>query len=128
MRREARLLLALAPLLLTGCITGRMNAMMESWVGHPSADLLMQWGPPQGVYDDGEGGRILVYTATRQWTTPGQATTTTTAQATAYNNMIWGQAQSYSQFTPPQTQGYTAWRMFRLDRNGRIVSWSWRGL
>jgi len=122
-----RLLLPLT-VLLTGCLAGRMNSIMRSWEGHHYSELIMRWGPPQAVYDDGQGGRILVYTQVRQWTTPGQVTTTTTANATIYEDMIWGQAQSYSQYTPPQTHGYTAWRMFSIDRRGIIYSWSWRGL
>lgn len=115
--------------LLSGCfLTGRVNRAMGTWVGSHYSQLLMQWGPPQAVYDDGSGGRILVYTAVRQWTTPGEATTTTTARATIYDNMIWGQAQSYTQFTPAQTHGYTAWRAFAINRNGFIYNWSWRGL
>lgn len=112
----------------TGCLTGHMNAVMNSWVGHPYGDLIMSWGPPQAVYDDGNDGRILVYYQARQWTTPGQATTYTTAQATAYDGMIWGRAQSFTQWVPPQTQGYTAWRLFRISKDGKIYSWSWKGL
>ncbi len=101
---------------------------MQSWAGHHYSELMMSWGPPQQVYDDGQGGRILIYTIRRQWTTAGQATTTTTGRATAYDNFIWGNAQSFTEYRPPQTYGYTAWRMFRMDKEGRIVSWSWQGL
>lgn len=125
-----RRVVALYPLaaLLGGCLAGHMNEIMNSWQGHHYSDLIMSWGPPQAVYDDGAGGRILVYTQQRQWTTPGRTTTTTTGQATVYDNMIWANAQSYSQYVPPQTYGYTAWRMFRIDQRGVIYSWSWKGL
>ena len=127
--RYARLLaVATIPLAVAGCLTGHMNAVMSSWQDHHYSELIMRSGPPQAVYDDGQGGRILVYTQIREWTTPGHTTTTTTAQATIYDNMIWGQAQSYSQYVPPQTYGYTAWRMFRINGRGVIYSWSWRGL
>lgn len=115
-------------LTMSGCLAGRINKVMQSWQGNHYSSLIMSWGPPQAVYEDGQGGRILVYTAQRQWTTPGQVQTVTTAQARVYDNMIWGQAQSFSSFTPPQVHGYTAWRMFQIDRSGRIYSWSWRGL
>jgi hypothetical protein len=113
---------------LSGCLAGRMNSIMSSWQGHHYSELITRWGPPQAVYEDGQGGRILVYTQVRQWTTPGQLTTATTGTATIYDNMIWAQAQTYGQYTPPQTHGYTAWRMFNIDRRGVIYSWSWRGL
>ena len=110
----------------TGCVT--INKNMASWVGHHYSELVMSWGPPQQVYDDGQGGRILVYTANRQFTSPGQSVTTTTGQATIYDNMIWGQARSITTYQPPQTSGYTAYRNFRIDNRGYIYSWSWRGL
>ncbi len=126
---RSRLTLPIAlVLLLSGCLAGRMNSIMSSWQGHHYSELIMRWGPPQAVYDDGQGGRILVYTQVRQWTTPGQVTTTTTGTATIYDDMIWAQAQSFSQYTPPRTYGYTAWRMFSIDSHGMIYSWSWRGL
>jgi hypothetical protein len=128
MNRSRLAVLSLLMLALSGCLAGRMNSIMHSWEGHHYSELIMRWGPPEAVYDDGQGGRILVYTQVRQWTTPGQVTTTTTGTATIYDNMIWGQAQSYSQYTPPQTYGYTAWRMFSMNRRGIIYSWSWRGL
>jgi hypothetical protein len=121
--------LAALPVLVSGCLLAtRMNKVMDSWQGHHYSDLIMAWGPPQAAYDDGNGGRILVYTQARQWTKPGYAQTTTTGQATIYDNMIWGQAQSITQYVPPQTYGYTAWRMFRIDSRGIIYSWSWHGL
>src|SRR6266849_38882 len=93
---QQRRLVALYPLvaMLGGCLAGHMNKIMDSWQGHHYSELIMSWGPPQAVYDDGAGGRILVYTQQRQWTTPGHTTTTTTAQASVYDNMIWANAQS----------------------------------
>jgi hypothetical protein len=117
----------LLPIGLSGCLAGRMNNTMASWQGHHYSELVMSWGPPQAVYDDGAGGRLLLYTQSRQWTTPGQAITTTNATATVYDNVIWGQAQSRTQFIPPQTSGYTAWRMFAINQAGVIYNWSWRG-
>lgn len=129
MPRSARVVLTAMLLVaaVSGC-AGRVNKVMQSWQGANYADLIMSWGPPQRIYDDGNGGRILVYTSSRSWTTPGQSVTSTSVQAQAYGNTIWGQAQSITQYVPPQTQGYTAWRMFRVDRSGRIYNWSWKGL
>jgi hypothetical protein len=113
---------------MSACVTGRVNKVMSSWVGAHYSQLVMSWGPPQAVYDDGQGGRILFYTSARKWTSPGQVTTTTSGRATMYDSMIWGSAQSYTTFSPPQTHGYTAWRAFAIDKDGRIYNWSWRGL
>ncbi|SRR6266581_1639184 len=126
MKTSRGLALLIIVLSAIGCAT--INKNMESWVDHHYSELVMSWGPPQQVYDDGQGGRILVYTLNRQFTTPGQSTTTTTGHATIYDNMIWGQAQSITTYQPPQTSGYTAFRSFRIDPRGYIYAWSWRGL
>ena len=120
--------LLVGSLLLSGCLAGRINNKMNSWMGHNYSELIMSWGPPQRVYDDGQGGRILVYTSIREWTTPGNATTETTGQATINENTISGQAQSVTTYTPPETWGYTAYRMFAINKDGRIYKYSWRGL
>ena len=84
MRRRLSAILILAGLSTSSC-AGRINNMMRSWEGAHYSDLIMRWGPPQGVYDDGQGGRILVYTTSPSWTTPGQATTNTSFRATTYD-------------------------------------------
>lgn len=112
----------------SGCFAKRINSAMASWVGHHYSGLIMSWGPPQGVYEDGAGGRILVWTATRSVTTPGEATTRTSGHATVYDDYIWGQARSVTEYRPPATYGYTAWRMFRINSRGVVTSWTWRGL
>jgi hypothetical protein len=101
---------------------------MRSWEGYHYSSLVMSWGPPSAVYDDGRGGRILIYTYARQWTSPGRSVTTTTVRATIWDNLIWGQARSYREYTPPQTHGDTAWRRFQINSRGYIYSWSWWGL
>lgn len=125
MRKVTVFLLVMA---VSGCLPKRMNSIMRSWEGQHFSILLMSWGPPQQVYDDGQGGRILIWTVARQWTTPGIATTTTTASAQAWANQVWGQAQSFTTYRAPITTGYTAYRMFQTDSRGIIVRWSWRGL
>ena len=126
MKRITVLLSTVAVLTLVGC-TARINKLMASWEGHHYSNLIASWGPPQQVFDDGAGGRILVYTAVRSYTVPGQATTYTTGSATAYNSMIWGSATSRTTYTPAQTYGWTAYRMFWIRRNGIIYRWAWRG-
>lgn len=114
-------------LALSGC-AAQVNRMMASWEGHHFSDLIEKWGPPQQVFEDGSGGRIFIYAANRTWVTPGYSTTHTTGLATAYNNQIWGSANSYTTYTPAQVNGYTAYRMFWISSTGIIYRWSWRGL
>lgn len=117
---------AILALQLSGC--AHINGIMRSWEGHHYSDLIGSWGPPQQVFDDGAGGRILVYATNRAWVVPGTATTQTTFNATADDNYIWGTATSQTVYTPAQVQGYTAYRMFWIDRSGRIYRWAWRGV
>lgn len=111
---------------LVGCED--ISQVMKSWEGHHYGDLIASWGPPQQVFDDGYGGRILIYTQIRQWTAPGQFTTYTTGSATAYDDYIWGSAISETRYTPPQTYGYRAYRMFWINKDGIIYRWAWKGL
>ncbi|MDH4230202.1 MAG: hypothetical protein OEW11_10755 [Nitrospirota bacterium] len=122
---------ALALVLLSGCATA-INQKMASWIGHNESELIMSWGPPAQVFSDGSGGRILIYTAVRSFTSPGTATTNTHGTATGglYGNQAYlsGQSQSYTTFTPATTSQWTAYRMFRVDTVGTITGYSWRGL
>jgi hypothetical protein len=76
------------------------------------------------VLDDGAGGKIMTWGAVRSFTSPGSATTHTTANV--YGN--YGSATSVTTYNPPQTTSYTATRTFWVDRNGIIYRWAWRGL
>jgi hypothetical protein len=123
---------------LSGCVN--MSEVMESWEGHHVSDLVASWGPPQRVMDDGAGGKILVYTESRQWVTPGKATTTAYSSGSTYGNLNlydnWGTYSSHgtgytnatTTYTPPKINGYEAWRMFFVSQEGRIYRWQWKGL
>ena len=113
-------------LIFNGC-AARLNKMMKSWVDHHYGDLIASWGPPQEVFDDGRGGRILIYTIQRQWTNPGTSKTRTTGSATMWDSFIWGSTTSKTTYRPPQTHKWTAYRMFWINEDGIIYRWAWRG-
>jgi hypothetical protein len=73
---------------------------MESWVGHDQNDLIAAWGPPQQILDDGNGGKILVYVATRSYTSPGHANTIVNGSAYTYGNSTYGSAYGNTTYTP----------------------------
>src|SRR5690606_10767029 len=77
--KRAMMLLVLGGVLASSGCASRVNNVMQSWVGHHYTNLLMSWGPPSAIYEDGQGGRILVWAYNRQMTTPGSATTMTRA-------------------------------------------------
>ncbi len=128
MKKAALLLIATLAVLMTSGCGARINKVMASWERHHYSDLIASWGPPQQVFEDGSDGRILVWTATRSYTVPGQATTHTTGSATVYENYIWGSATSHTTYNPAQTYGWTAYGMFWINRDGIIYRWAWRGL
>lgn len=111
----------------SGC-AGRINSMMKTWENQHYSNLIASWGPPQQVFDDGAGGRILVWTSARSATVPGQATSTTNFRANAYDNYIWGTATTRTVYTPAQTYGWTAYRMFWIGGNGVVYRWAWKGV
>jgi len=123
---------------LSGCITP--TRAMQALVGKPSTEVIAQCGPPQQRMPDGRGGEIWCYFEERQWTTPGQVTTTAYGTGNTYGNInanVYGAtyrgnstayAKATTTYTPPQTEGYTASRTFFIDRNGIVYRWAWRGL
>lgn len=115
------------------CLSGvacasRVNEVMQSWVGHHVSELVGSWGPPQQVIDIGDGSRLFVWTAVRQYTSPGTATTTGTANASVYGNTVYGTGQSTTVYNPPQTTSYQASRTFWVNSEGVVFRWAWRGL
>jgi hypothetical protein len=105
---------------------------MSSWLGADEPSLVMAWGAPSQVWSDGAGGRILIYSGSRTFVSPGYASTSTTGYASGYTygNRAYAQgySQSYTTYTPPQAHSYPTFRSFRLGSDGRIVSYSWKGL
>ncbi|HDY99918.1 MAG TPA: hypothetical protein ENH52_00420 [Nitrospirae bacterium] len=120
---------------LLGCASA-INKKMASWMGHDVNDLIASWGPPQQVMSDGKGGQILIFSQGRQWTTPGTATTNVYGTANTYGNYYgntytgntYGNVQGTTTYTPPQTHGYQAQRMFWVNSSGKIYKWAWKGL
>jgi len=121
---KKKCLLLLCVLFFSGCI----SQIMTSWENHHYGELIGSWGPPQQVFNDGYGGRILVYTESRAWVSPGKSNTYVTGNATIYDNYIWGSATATTYYTPPQVYGYTAYRMFWINKQGIIYRWAWKGL
>jgi hypothetical protein len=115
-------------LVLVGCGPS-VSEVMQSWEGSHYRQLYASWGPPQEIHDDGQGGRILIYTMTRSYTSPGYSTTNT--QANVYSSPFGtgrGTATSSTTYVPPRTTSYQAYRMFYINEEGYIYYWAWRGL
>lgn len=87
---------------------------MNSWVGHTESEVIIAWGPPNQVTNDGNGGKILIYSS---------QVTTYTAPGTVYNNGYGG-----VNYTNPQTYGYSRVRMFYINAEGKVYYWKAQGL
>jgi hypothetical protein len=124
--KRSLVVLLLSCFVVAGC-AARSRAM-ASWVGNHYSNVIASWGPPDQVFDDGSGGRVFVWTRTRSYTTPGSATTQTNGSATIIGNTVWGDATSRTTYNPAETHQWKSYRMFWVDRNGRIYRWAWRGL
>lgn len=97
---------------------GQQSELMESWIGQHQSDLIASWGPPQQTIDDGEGGRILVYTTTRSYASPGSATTSVSESPSG------GSARTT--YDPPRTVSFTTDRMFWIGPTGHVERWAVR--
>jgi hypothetical protein len=124
--------------LTTGCFTPTKE--MQSFIGHPAADVAAAWGQPSSIMPDGNGGQVWIYTGERTFTTPGQVNTTaaaygtTTGQFTPNYSGIGYQANSYAAgsatttYTPPQQTTYQTIRSFYVSPDGIITGYRWKGL
>ena len=118
-----------------GCLAWALDAQsksitkaMKSWLGHHYTEVMATWGPPSVVYRDGRGGLILVYLYERRWTTQGYQWTTVTGDVYSYGDWTSLYASARTYYVPPQTYGYTAWRMFFVNSQGVVYKVSWQGL
>lgn len=97
--------------------TEEMNEIMSSWVGASEGQLYRLWGPPTEVFDDGHGGKIVVYREGRSVSSPGSITTHTTFDGT----------YSHTTYTPPKITEWSVWRAFWVNSQGQIYHWAWKG-
>lgn len=83
---------------------GSQKKIMNSWIGLTKHDLVMNWGPPAKISDDGNGGEILVYA--KQIYLPS---------STFYDG-VGGSSTS-------QSLNMWSYRMFYVDSNQKIYYW-----
>jgi hypothetical protein len=93
---------------------------MASWEGNNANDLIASWGPPNRIMDDGEGGKIFIYIFDRHSNTPTEVVTR------EFNNWFDGKGVRTT-YTPSETVGYLAFRMFWINEQNLIYRWAWRG-
>ena len=123
--------------MITGCTS--IDDVMKSYLGAHKNDLIANWGYPQNITSDSNGGEIWIYSEDRQWTTPGYSQTNAYGSANTYGNIYanpygatyqgntYYNGSSYSTYTPPQTARWTATRTFFINSSGRIYRYAWQG-
>jgi hypothetical protein len=135
MKNSAALITFALALIAGGCasskatkeLTESTDKSMASWIGDPVSVLIEVLGPPQQVYEDGRGGRVLVYLEDRTHKVPASSTTSTSANGGVAGNQLYSKAQSYALYTPERMDGYKTFRLFWAGPNGVIYNWAWKG-
>lgn len=119
-----RHLLLLTTLLLSGCVTSQqVESRMQKCLGYTLSELIVEWGPPAQVLDDGEGGKIVVFDRSSNTTMPGSSYTT--GSSYGYGTRTYDATTFHN---PPQTINIRRSRVFFLNAEGRVIRYSWKGL
>ena len=84
--------------------------IMESWMGGHKSALIQQWGPPNRITTDGQGGEIYIYESS-------------STSATTFNNVFGVELNN-----PVTTLNTNVkYRQFYINRNGKIYYWRSKG-
>jgi hypothetical protein len=110
-------------LALIGCTS--IDDRMKSYLGANKNELLSNWGVPQNIMPDGNGGEIWSYIKSGQTTTHGMGTTNTYGSAQAIGSNAYYQGTSYSTSTPSYTTTWTRTCSFFIDSTGTIYKYAW---
>lgn len=110
--KKTILMIAVIGVVLIGCQTTQQ--VMNSWIGHTKHELILSWGPPTSVMDDGNGGEILIYDKRINM----GSTTNGSASVNSNGNI------DYSERT--RDGSFTSRRMMYVDKEGKIYYWKQR--
>jgi hypothetical protein len=65
MTMKASMMIALITVILASCAStkeaDKTRKAMDSWLGSTKQSLILEWGAPNRVTSDGDGGEVLVY-------------------------------------------------------------------
>ena len=108
------ILLIILALSLSSCFM--VTNSMRRFEGRHTTDLYAELGYPAEVYDDGDGGMVLVYTEPRGYYCPPSLSGETSRRGVLIR------------YTPEVIASYDARRVFWVDKNGIVYKWMWKGL
>ncbi|MEX0660502.1 MAG: hypothetical protein WEA58_11515 [Balneolaceae bacterium] len=124
--------LLLCLVLFSSCITVPYNqtaeGILSTFHGEEYHQLILEMGPPNGIYSDGKNGRILHWEETTQYTRPGLSYSmdsgSVDAKVESWDNVLWGEASyqgtSYTAYMPPRTVYNTNFIQFYIDPDGIV--------
>ena len=73
-------------LTLNGCATqSNYKALLDTWVGGTEDQLVNSWGPPNGLYNKPDGGKILTFAWSGSYYLPGD---TSTSSSSTYDGVV----------------------------------------
>jgi len=106
-------------LTLNGCATkSNYIAELDTWIGLTEDQLVNSWGPPNGLYNKPDGGKILTFIWSGSYSLPGYPNTSsstsmgvTTTVTTVTNTIIQTGCQTNFYFSP----------------DGIITTWNFQG-
>lgn len=110
---------------LTGCTVFKPQGptqaeALDSWMGHHYSGLIQSWGPPSGVYEDGQGGRVLVYSTEVSRVLPGYAVASAQA-GDGPSGDVWARGESV--YLPARVQRWDSYNMMYVRPDGTLYYW-----
>lgn len=131
----------LITLIYTGCAThAKYNALLNTWIGRPTDQLILKWGAPTRHYNMSDGTVMLEYFAENCVQNPGYTytvpqTTTHSGQALALgpNGALQQGLYQGTQTTqvpvtvPPSINCYRCTTRFVQGPDGLLKNWAWEG-
>tara|TARA_R110000765_G_scaffold419573_1_gene523885 strand:+ start:103 stop:603 length:501 start_codon:yes stop_codon:yes gene_type:complete len=107
-------------LTLNGCATqSNYKAELDTWVGATENELVNSWGPPNGLYNKPDGGKILTYQESGSYSLPGYPSTSSST-----NMGVTTTVTTVPSDTIIQTGCKTN---FYFSPEGRITTWNFQG-
>ena len=108
-------------LLLEGCATqGKYRALLDTWVGLTEDQLVDVWGPPNGLYNKKDGGRILTFAWSGSYYLPGD---TSTSSSSTHDGVV-----TTTTTVSPGSYITTGCKTnFYISAAGKITTWDFRG-
>ena len=103
------LLFTVLVMVLSGC-GPTTKEVMNSYMGKTKKDVILAWGPPTRVTEDGDGGEILIY---EKWVNYGSST---------YGNV--NNSGDYNQRSSQYTKHFV--REFYINKEGRVYYWRFK--